>query len=84
MGGMEIGGGFGDYGDNNTVSAHNLPSSTRPFLRRQESHNRVPPTAASILAAMPPMAKRFLLPQEWSTCVRTIVGDFGDCAYTAL
>ena len=33
---------------------------------------------------MPPMAKRFLLPQEWSTCVRGIVGGFGIVAAAKL
>ena len=30
-----------------------LPFTRGPFLRKQESYNRVPPTAASILAALP-------------------------------
>ena len=33
-------------GDNNVVFADGFPFPRGPFLRRQESHNRVPPTAA--------------------------------------
>ena len=48
------------------------PSSHRPFLRRQESifYKR---QRRSILAAKPPMAKRFLPTQEWSA------GGMDDC-----
>ena len=47
--------------------AHTLPSPGRPFLRRQESHNCVPPTAASLRRRCRPMAMRFLPTQEWSS-----------------
>ena len=32
-----------------SANPHNPPSPTRPFLRRQESHSHMPPTAASLM-----------------------------------
>ena len=65
----------------------NLPLPRRPFLRRQESHSVVYANNAKIThTPVPPpkrrrrwrhMVVRFLLPQEWSTCVRTIVCEYG-------
>ena len=53
--------------------AHSPPFPPGPFLRRQESHSVVPPNAAG--EGRCPL--RFLPTQEWSTCVRTIVDEYG-------
>ena len=53
---------------------HHSPTSS--FLRRQESQliNAATPL---IFAAMPPMAKRFLLSQEWSAGEQESIGEYG-------
>ena len=56
-------------------SANNPHSPTGPFLRRQESifYKR---QRRSILAATPPMTKRFLPTQEWSKDEQECIGEY--------
>ena len=65
--------------DNNAPKyAHTLPSTTRPFLRRQESILTIcRQRRRQFRRRCRPVKNRFLPTQEWSVGGRGIVGGFG-------
>ena len=66
------------------IVVHNSPQyapfpslSPGPFLRKQESHNHLPPSAASLRRQCRPVKNRFLPTQEWATGGRESIGEYG-------